>query len=289
MEKRFHYVPAAKNSMLKDLDHVWEHYVEPFRIAPHVWMVGGNDDVCAYLLDSGEGLIMLDTAMAESNYLVIDSIHRIGFDPRDIKVILLSHWHWDHVNGCRFFQEISHARVYLSREDEAEHQKHKDETEPIRMTPYTVNAFYDDSKPIVLGRFTIHTKLVPGHTPGATCMFFDDTDETTGKTYHCAFHGGAGTMFMRPKVLDKLGYPREMAFRFIELNLEMAAYDADIVLPSHTNQLNLMANLPADKNDYSSFVTDYAWKDFCRNRAAAVMSYYPDKYDDPEKLACITH
>lgn len=287
MEKRFRYVPVAKDRGLDDLAHVWRHYVEPYRVAPHVYMVGSNDDVCAYLFDTGEGLILIDTAMAETAYLVVDSIHRVGFDPRDIKLILLSHWHWDHVNGCRFFKEMSGAKVCLSREDEVEHQKHKDDTKPFAMTPYEVDEFYDDNKPITLGRFTIHTKLCPGHTPGTTCFFFDDTDEKTGKTYHCAIHGGAGTGMMRPEVLKENGYPEEMAHGFIRQCLEMASYPVDINMPSHTNWQNLMANLPKDKNDYTWFVAPYAWGDFCRNRAADVMRFYPDRYPDPKKLAGI--
>ena len=63
-EKKFYYVQSKGG--LKDIDRSWLHYVEPFRMGPHVYMVGGNDDVCAYLLDSGEGLILIDTGMEQS-------------------------------------------------------------------------------------------------------------------------------------------------------------------------------------------------------------------------------
>ena len=49
-------------------------------MAPHVYQVGGNNGVCVYLLDSGDGLILLDTGLQETIYLVVDSIHRMGFD-----------------------------------------------------------------------------------------------------------------------------------------------------------------------------------------------------------------
>ena len=80
-------------------------------MGPHVYSVGGNDDVCAYLLDSGQGHILIDTGMEQSVYLLVDSIHRMGFDPRDIKMILLSHYHGDHVNGARPVS-YTHLDVY---------------------------------------------------------------------------------------------------------------------------------------------------------------------------------
>jgi len=52
-----------------------------YRAAPHVWQVGGQDDVCAYLLDcGGEGLILIDTGYRASLYLLIDRIWRAGFE-----------------------------------------------------------------------------------------------------------------------------------------------------------------------------------------------------------------
>lgn len=277
-EYKFHYVKPAQNRGLNDMDHVWEHYVAPFRMAPHVWMVGSNDDVCAFLLDSGEGLILIDTAMEQTMYLMVDSIHRIGFDPRDIKKILLSHWHGDHVNGCRLFKEMSGAEVYLSEADEQEHQKHAADTKPFYTIPYSVDKLYDEAKPVILGRFSIQVRICPGHTTGAACFFFDDTDEETGETYHIAMHGGAGTGSMKPENMDRCGYPYELAYKFVDKCHEFADYPADIILPSHMNQLNMMANLPEDPNDYHSFVEPGAWRAFMMERAAIVKSYYPAHY-----------
>ena len=106
-EKILHYVPSRGG--LRDIDRSWLHYFAPFRIAPHVYMVGGNDDVCAYLLDTGRGLILIDTAMEQTVYLLVDSIHRLGFDPRDIKIILLSHYHGT-CKRCRLLAEMSGAK-----------------------------------------------------------------------------------------------------------------------------------------------------------------------------------
>lgn len=263
------------------------NYTEPaYRMAPHVWNVGGQDDVSAYLLDSGEGLILIDTGYEDTLYLLIDHIWRIGYDPADIKKILLSHYHGDHSQGARLIQEMAggkeNCEIWLSEADEINHQRTKDETVPMEVLPYEVTNFYDPQEPVMLGRFVIRTRLTPGHTWGATSFFFDDTDEETGKTYHCAMHGGLGTAMMKPgtqRMEHELMTP-EGAFRFIRDCLELAEMDVDINLPSHLNQANLDENLPEDLNDYTWFVNDYSWHDMLVNRAEEVMSYYPEIYPD---------
>lgn len=266
------------------LNERWK-YTEPvYRMAPHVWNVGGQDDVSAYLLDSGEGLILIDTGYEATLYLLIDRVYQTGHNPRDIKKILLSHYHGDHTQGARLLKEMTGAEIWLSREDEANHQRTKDDSFPMPVLPYTVDRFYDDNTPIVLGRFSIRTKLTPGHTLGATSFFFDDTDEETGKTYHCAMHGGMGTKMMCPgtKQMEHELTTPETAERFINDLKEMAQWPVDINLPSHLNQANIDEVLPTitDYNDYSIFVTDYSWHDMCINRAEEVMSYYPERYPD---------
>ena len=280
-EKKFFYAAVPPLRCGKDLDHRWLYEVPAYRVAPHVWNVGGQDDVAAYLLDSGEGLILIDTGYEQTLYMLIDRIWRTGHDPRDIKMILLSHWHGDHVNGCRMLKEMSGAEVWISEIDEQQHQLHKDDTKPMPTIPYDVEHFYDDSKPIKLGRFEIHTKLCPGHTPGATSFWFDDTDEETGKTYRCAMHGGLGVMpHMKPEMLKANGQSEEQAYRFVADCLEMAEWKVDVCMPSHLNQGNIMPNIPEDTNDYSVFLADYAWRDILMDRAKAVMAFYPEKYPE---------
>lgn len=80
----------------------WEVYQEPFRMAPHVYYVSGNDNWAVYLIDTGDGLILIDTSMSNVLYLLIDSIYKLGFNPRrKIKKILITHAHPDHDGGAR--------------------------------------------------------------------------------------------------------------------------------------------------------------------------------------------
>lgn len=290
MSKRFFYALPKKERALMpgEIDRPWAHYIAPFRMAPHVWSVGGNDDVCVYLLDTGDGLILIDTGMEQYMYLLIDSIWRAGFDPRDIKKILLTHWHGDHTNGVRMLKEISNAQVYLSAADEGEYHLHAEDTFPWRTLPYTVDVNYDDSKPITLGRFTIRTKLVPGHSRGATAFFFDDTDETTGETFHIAMHGGLGASTMQKKLMDEDGLPYELSYQFVKDCEEISQFPVDIMLPSHMNQNNLEPNIPEGRKDYHVFVDRTCWKEILLERASLVKSFYPEVYGEVESSGLIS-
>ena len=279
MEKKIFYAPVNHPRCGDDLEHPWKYAVPAYRVTPHVWNVGGQDDVCAYLFDTGEGLILIDTGYRASLYLLIDRIHSIGYDPRDIKKILLSHWHWDHVNGCAALAALSGAQVWISKEDEVYHQRFKDDTSELPMVDYTATNFYDDDKPITLGRFTIQTVLTPGHTPGATSFRWEDTDEETGKTYRCAMHGGIGVGLMTPKMLERFGGRQEEAFRFVkDCQEKLANWEVDIPVPSHLNQGNVLPNIPQDKRDYSVWIADYAWRETMLTRAQLVKEMYPEVY-----------
>lgn len=279
MEKKLFYAPVEHPRCGDDLEHPWKYAVPAYKAAPHVWQVGGQDDVCAYLLDSGEGLILIDTGYRASFYLLIDRIWRAGYDPKQIKKILLSHWHWDHVNGARYLQELTGAEVWISSIDEEQHQLWKDRTDPLPMVDYKVDHFYDDSTTIDLGRFSIHTCLTPGHTPGATSFWFDDTDETTGETFRCAMHGGIGVGLMAKSYLEENGLSLELPHIFIKDCLELAdSWKVDICLPSHLNQGNVKPNIPEDKTDYRVWIDGELWGDVLRDRAEAVKKMYPEVY-----------
>lgn len=288
MEKKFFYASTAgRLGMSKEaMATHWEHAIPVYRNAPHVWNVGGQDNVASFLIDTGAGLILIDTGLCpETLYLLIDRIWRSGHDPKNIKKIFLTHWHGDHSSCARYLHEMTGAEIWLSKEDEVEHQRSLHDEEfrkhipPMEIPDYTVTNFYDDDKPIVMGNMIIRTKLCPGHTPGVTSFFFEDTDEKTGKTYRCALHGGLGVNpMMRPQNLQELGYPVEMAHRFIKDCYELAKMPVDIALASHLNQNNILPNIPKDPDDYTVFVADYAWADVLINRAEAVKKFYPEIY-----------
>ena len=92
----------------------WDYETKPFQIVENVYYVG-NKNVSVHLFDTGEGLLLLDTAYTETAYLLFDSIHEMGFNPRDVRWIVHSHGHYDHFGATRYFVEMSGAKPICPR------------------------------------------------------------------------------------------------------------------------------------------------------------------------------
>lgn len=250
-----------KNNLNRTCYRPWEAAVEPFCVAPQVYYVGGNDWVACYLIDTGEGLILIDAAMQEIMYLVTESIRRLGFDPLNIKKILLSHAHLDHCGGARAIAEYSGAEIYLSREDWDFMQSHRDMVfaKPFAVGDFTPDQFYSDDTPITLGNITINTLHTPGHTPGTTSFFFTVSDEK-GREYRCAMHGGLGLNTLSDKYLDRINLPRTLQNDYRDSLCRLKGMEIDITLPSHPGILDKFLELAErEKGDFQSFVNKAVW------------------------------
>lgn len=253
----------------------WSVTVKPFKVTDQIYYIG-NVWVGAYLIDTGEGLIILDTMCAETAYLLVDTIYKLGYRPEQIKMILLSHAHVDHFGAARFLHELSGAPIWLSREDEefrhneravnAEGGKPKGIT--MREYPFETDCFYDDDKPIVLGDVTIRTKLTPGHTPGVT-SFFISAKQKNDETLVAAMHGGVGVLTMSDIYFEQSGLPSSLRRRFIEDCEKLKEEKVDICLASHPAHYpgNFFELEKKGWDDGNPFVDPQAWTEFLSARA----------------------
>ena len=165
--------------------------IEPFRIVGNVYFVGCFQ-ASTHLINTGEGLIVVDPGYQNSFYLVIDSIHRLGFDPKDVKYIINTHWHWDHTEATASLAELSGAETIIGRED-AEKAK----------IYFTADRTVGDGDILVLGNTTVSFMETPGHTKG-TISFFFETEEN-GQRYRVGMFGGAGANTLKRGAFDYEG------------------------------------------------------------------------------------
>lgn len=165
-------------------------YVEPFKIADDLYYVG-DKKVCVHLIDSGDGLILIDSGYPCATHLLIDSIWRAGFDPKDVRYIIHTHGHWDHFGASEEFRNLYGTRLAISRVD-GEKIMGTDvssESFPFMQVP-KFDHFIEDGEIFALGRVKIRCILTPGHTDGVLSLFFEVTDN--GNTYLAGMLGGAG-------------------------------------------------------------------------------------------------
>lgn len=90
--------------------------MEPFRVFGNLYFVG-TEPASAHLIDTGAGLILLDSGYPETLYLVLDSIRRLGFRLEDLALILHSHGHIDHIGGTRALVELTGAKTAIGAAD----------------------------------------------------------------------------------------------------------------------------------------------------------------------------
>ena len=250
----------------------WEAYVEPFAMAPGVWYISGNDWVACYLIDTGDGLILIDTAMHESAYLMIENIRKLGYELTDIKKILLTHAHIDHIGAARTMKELTGAKLYLGARDLEFLHERRDLI--ANNGEYTCGEFepdelYDDAKPISQGHITVRTVSTPGHTPGCTSMFFDVTDKN-GRTLKCGIHGGVGLNTLNREYFEEKRQPVSLRDEFIEGLKKLDKMDIDICLPSHTNQVGILQLVPQISEDHNPFIDPSIWHELMNERLERV-------------------
>ena len=164
--------------------------IEPFKIADNLYYVG-DKKVCIHMIDSGEGLILLDSGYLGAEHLLVDSIWRLGFDPADVRWIIHSHGHSDHYGASNEFRNMYGAKLAISRVD-ADIIRDSEIKSPV--LPYAkVPEFdreFEDGEIFEFGNVKIRCVLTPGHTPGVLSFFFNVTYDS--KTYLAGMYGGAG-------------------------------------------------------------------------------------------------
>src|SRR5882672_10115659 len=90
--------------------------IEPTKIFDNLYLVGPCY-VSVWLLTTPQGDILFDTTQEPFVDHVLDNIKKVGVNPRDIKYIILSHGHLDHVGGAAKIQEATGARLMAMEQD----------------------------------------------------------------------------------------------------------------------------------------------------------------------------
>ena len=255
----------------------WAYAVEPFHIAPNLCYLG-NSWVSIYLIDTGDGLVLIDTAMPQLTYLTLENMRVLGYDPKDIKLILLSHAHYDHCGGAKQIKEYTGAKIYMGKEDLFFLQ---DRPELITLDSnlpfanFEVDQVYTE-EPIVLGNTTIRAIHSPGHTPGTYSFFFNT--EIDGKSYRAAMHGGLGVNTLTKEFLHKYNLPLSYQDDFEKNILTLRDMPVDIPLGSHTNHGDMLGKYRRMKagEQPNPFIDPTGFKEVLNARYADFLKYCRD-------------
>src|SRR5690349_91962 len=153
---------------------------EPFKIAGTLYYVGSTG-VTSFLLTGPEGHILIDGGYPETAPLILGSIRKVGFDIKDVKVLLNTHAHFDHAGGLRELQDSTGAQLWISDGDAdlIARGGHGDRAYgPLRFlgigrfpAPRIDHRFNSDTT-IRVGPIAVTAHVTAGHTPGCTTWSF---------------------------------------------------------------------------------------------------------------------
>jgi len=163
--------------------------IEPFRIVGNIHYVGAVN-IASYLITTPQGHILIDTGMNEMHDGIKRSVEKLGFKVADIKVMLSSHAHFDHIEGHAAMQRATGAQVMAMRGDAEAFESGHDNSAlgALGWEPVRVNRVLKHGDTVSLGGTTLRAIHVPGHTQGGTSWV--TTVEDGGRPYRVMFQTG---------------------------------------------------------------------------------------------------
>ena len=180
---------SSNGQELSDRDNPEVQRIAPFQVFDNLYYVGARW-VSAWLLVSDQGLILFDALYGDLTDIAINGIRELGFNPDDIRYVIVSHAHYDHIGGARRLQEEFGSVVMMTEADwnmTTEPAVYQEYPTPIR------HLSVSDGSTLNLGRTRLRFMQTPGHTPGVLSTRFTVYDN--GYPHEAFLFGGAGLNF----------------------------------------------------------------------------------------------
>jgi len=166
-------------------------YAEPARVFDNLYFVGGKIH-SSWALTTREGIILIETIYPyNSEELIIGGMRKLGLDPKNIRYVLISHAHGDHIGGAEMLQARYGVRVVMGGPDWDWVAKYPNRYKTMAPKRDIVAS---DGMKITLGDTTVTIWLTPGHTPGTLSYTFAVLDR--GKPVNVAYSGGTAFNFV---------------------------------------------------------------------------------------------
>jgi metallo-beta-lactamase class B len=250
--------------------------VEPFRIAGNFYYVGAND-IAAFLVTGPEGHIVIDAGYPTTATMIMGSIAKLGFDIRDVKVLLNSEAHPDHGGGLTVLQRASGAQVWASDASAGTLASGGDDPDlflPVRALawiglvgypPVRVDHRFNDGDMIRVGPIVLTAHVTAGHTRGCTSFSFQvrDGDRVLNVVSVCD-----------TGVLGMSSYPEQAADRERSLKV-LRRLPADIWVTNHARAWGRYRKFMASatsKNPVEPFIDPEGYRAFIDSAEAELHS-----------------
>ena len=245
----------------------WTEPFPAFRIAGNLYYVGSKG-LANYLITTPQGHILINSDLEESVPLIRASIEKLGFKFSDVRILLISHAHWDHDAGSAAIKSLTGAR-YMVMDGDVSVVESGGTTDfqygnnPATLYPSAkVDRVLHDGDEVKLGDATLVAHLTPGHTKGCTTWTMK-VDEA-GKTYDVVIVGSPNVN-EGYKLVGNSSYPEiasdyERTFRVLKslpVDFFLGAHGSYFDLETKYARLKAGATSPfIDPAGYKSYVAD---------------------------------
>lgn len=271
-------VPRASAS---DVPAEWTTPFPPFHIAGNLYYVG-SQDLASYLIVTPAGDILINSNLESSPPLIRASIEKLGFRFADIKILLISHAHYDHCAGSARILQLTHAKYEVMAPDvpvvqsggRADFQYGHDPT--MLYPPAHVDRVLHDGDTVSLGGTVLTAHLTAGHTKGTTTWTLDETEfgpsgspgaEGT-RTLHVVIVGSPN---VNPgyKLVANPAYPH-IAADYEHQFAVLRKLPCDIFLGAHGGYFDLLTKYALwQKGDYNAFIDPAGYQAYIADREQA--------------------
>ena len=203
----------------------------PHKVIGNVYYVG-PEQLATFLITTPEGHILINSDFEATVPMIRASVEKLGFKFTDIKILLGSHAHGDHMEGDALVKELSGARVMAMEQDVPWLR---------RMTPggkpHPIDRILKDGEKVELGGTTLVAHLTAGHTPGCTTWTLK-VDEN-GKSYNvlivCSVGFNAGYVLVGNKDYPSIADDYARSFKLLR------TLPVDVFVGAHGDFYNLRA------------------------------------------------
>jgi metallo-beta-lactamase class B len=260
-------IAFACNSALAQVNPDWTTPHTPFRIIGTVYYVGSKD-LASYLITTPQGLILINSNLQSSVPQIKKSVETLGFKFSDVKILLISHGHWDHAAGSAEIKRLTGAKYMVMDADvPVVESGGKDDfqygNEPGSQFPKTkVDRALHDGDEVKLGGVVLVAHKTPGHTKGCTTWTMKVRENT--KSYNVVIVGSPNVN-TGYKLVGNAAYPAiaqdyELTFRTLQ------SLPCDVFLGAHGSYFGMEAKFAriraggtnpfVDPEGYKSYVAE---------------------------------
>ena len=262
---------CAVSTNNKSAQNNWTQPFPAFRIAGNLYYVGSKD-LTSYLVTTPEGHILINSDLEASVPLIRASVESLGFKFTDIKILLISHAHYDHNGGSALIKELTGAK-YMVMDGDVEAVEsggktdfqYRDDPDSL-YKPTKVDGVLHDGDEVKLGGSVLVAHLTAGHTKGCTTWTMKVQEGST--TYNAVIIGSPnvnpGYKLVGNELYPQIAEDYDNGFRVLN------SLPCDLFLGAHGSYFDMEKKYERFKRGVTTaFVDPAGYKSFVAEREQA--------------------